>query len=78
MPGLAQRNNEQFSNNAYLVSSANGFWSKHSDDVSYNQLQKVPQFSFFLFYFDLILFVVWADRKLDWIIVLKLNLELIY
>ncbi|KAJ0088292.1 hypothetical protein Patl1_32928 [Pistacia atlantica] len=40
MPGLAQaqRNNEQFSN-AYSV-SANGFWSKHSDDVGYNQLQK--------------------------------------
>ncbi|XP_044508245.1 uncharacterized protein LOC123227486 [Mangifera indica] len=40
MPGLAQtqRNNEQFSN-AYSV-SANGFWSKHSDDVGYNQLLK--------------------------------------
>ncbi|XP_039021681.1 uncharacterized protein LOC120153886 [Hibiscus syriacus] len=30
MPGLAQRN-EQYSN---------AFWSKHNDDVSYNQLQK--------------------------------------
>lgn len=39
MPGLAQRNNEQLSN-AYSV-SANGFWSKNSDDISYNQLQKV-------------------------------------
>lgn len=38
MPGLAQRNNEQFSN-TYPV-SANGFWSKHSDDVGYHQLQK--------------------------------------
>ncbi|KAL9428337.1 hypothetical protein AB3S75_030348 [Citrus x aurantiifolia] len=38
MPGLAQRNNEQFSN-TYSV-SANGFWSKHSDDVGYQQLQK--------------------------------------
>ncbi|KAH7554260.1 hypothetical protein JRO89_XS12G0147500 [Xanthoceras sorbifolium] len=37
MPGLAQRI-EQYSN-AYSV-SANGFWSKHRDDVSYNQLQK--------------------------------------
>ncbi|XP_022766844.1 uncharacterized protein LOC111311595 [Durio zibethinus] len=33
MPGLAQRN-EQYSN------ASIGFWSKHSDDVSYNQLQK--------------------------------------
>lgn len=38
MPGLAKRNNEQFSN-TYSV-SANGFWSKHSDDVGYHQLQK--------------------------------------
>ncbi|KAK9290592.1 hypothetical protein L1049_008763 [Liquidambar formosana] len=35
MPGLAQRN-DQFGN----TFSANGFWSKHRDDVSYNQLQK--------------------------------------
>lgn len=44
MPGLAQRN-DQFSNGSSqmysLSSSANGFWSKHRDDVSYNQLQKV-------------------------------------
>ncbi|KAK6232309.1 hypothetical protein QQP08_017618 [Theobroma cacao] len=33
MPGLAQRN-EQYSNASF------GFWCKHSDDVSYNQLQK--------------------------------------
>ncbi|XP_048321852.2 uncharacterized protein LOC107432317 [Ziziphus jujuba] len=42
MPGLAQRN-DQFSNGSspmYSLSSANGFWSKHRDDVSYNQLQK--------------------------------------
>ncbi|KAJ8900092.1 hypothetical protein K2173_024208 [Erythroxylum novogranatense] len=41
MPGLAQRN-EQFSNGSSGVYSisANGFWSKHRDDVSYNQLQK--------------------------------------
>ncbi|KAG6743897.1 hypothetical protein POTOM_052601 [Populus tomentosa] len=43
MPGLAQRN-EQFSNatssgGSYSI-SANGFWSKHRDDVSFNQLQK--------------------------------------
>ncbi|XP_044505936.1 uncharacterized protein LOC123225769 [Mangifera indica] len=40
MPGFAQakRNNEQFSN-AYSI-PANGFWSKNSDDVGYNQLQK--------------------------------------
>ncbi|CAN0879116.1 hypothetical protein LINGRAHAP2_LOCUS12859 [Linum grandiflorum] len=40
MPGLPQKN-EQFStsNVTYSVSS-NGFWSKHSDDVGYNQLQK--------------------------------------
>ncbi|XP_065857086.1 uncharacterized protein [Euphorbia lathyris] len=41
MPGLAQRN-EQFSNASSGVYSlsTNGFWSKHRDDVSYNQLQK--------------------------------------
>ncbi|PON56319.1 hypothetical protein TorRG33x02_296840 [Trema orientale] len=42
MPGLAQRN-DQFSNGSsqmYSLSSTNGFWSKHRDDVSYNQLQK--------------------------------------
>ncbi|KAL5545434.1 hypothetical protein UlMin_005121 [Ulmus minor] len=42
MPGLAQRN-ELFSNGSspmYSLSSANGFWSKHRDDVGYNQLQK--------------------------------------
>ncbi|OAY40635.1 uncharacterized protein LOC110622088 isoform X2 [Manihot esculenta] len=41
MPGIAQRN-EQFSNASSGVYSlsANGFWSKHSGDVSYNQLQK--------------------------------------
>jgi len=33
MPGLAQRNNDQYSF---------GFWSKEIDGVSYNQLQKVP------------------------------------
>ncbi|GMI63320.1 hypothetical protein like AT3G58050 [Hibiscus trionum] len=33
MPGLAQRN-EQYSSASF------GFWSKHRDDVSYNQLQK--------------------------------------
>ena len=51
MPGLAQRN-EQFSNatssgGSYSI-SANGFWSKHRDDVSFNQLQKVLDCSFFL------------------------------
>ncbi|KAA8518317.1 hypothetical protein F0562_015800 [Nyssa sinensis] len=51
MPGLAQRNDNQFSNgmttsSLYSLScsngsvSANGFWSKHRDDVSHNQLQK--------------------------------------
>lgn len=43
MPGLAQRN-DQFSNGSSqmysLSSSANGFWSKHREDVSFNQLQK--------------------------------------
>ncbi|OMO68900.1 hypothetical protein COLO4_29357 [Corchorus olitorius] len=33
MPGIAQRN-EPYRNASF------GFWSKHSDDVSYNQLQK--------------------------------------
>ncbi|GMI78813.1 hypothetical protein like AT3G58050 [Hibiscus trionum] len=33
MPGLAQRN-EQYSSASF------GFWSKHRDDVNYNQLQK--------------------------------------
>ncbi|XP_058208579.1 uncharacterized protein LOC131321703 [Rhododendron vialii] len=51
MPGLAQTNNEsQFSNGAAAASFyslpcsngsvANGFWSRHRNDVSYNQLQK--------------------------------------
>ncbi|KAJ7971425.1 Protein shisa-5 [Quillaja saponaria] len=41
MPGLAQRN-DQYSNgsSAIYTLSANGFWSKHRDDVSYNHLQK--------------------------------------
>ncbi|XP_027350760.1 uncharacterized protein LOC113861874 [Abrus precatorius] len=42
MPGLAQRK-EQFTNGSSTLPyslSANGFWSKNSDDVSYNQLQK--------------------------------------
>ncbi|XP_057496411.1 uncharacterized protein LOC130781280 isoform X1 [Actinidia eriantha] len=37
MPGLAHRNEHQFGNGSV---SANGFWSKHRNDVSYNQLQK--------------------------------------
>lgn len=43
MPGIAQRN-EQLTNGAATLTcslSANGFWSKNSDDISYNQLQKV-------------------------------------
>ena len=62
MPGLAQqRNDRQFGNataaaaeSLYSFSGsngsaimANGFWSKHRDDVSYNQLQKVLQFDGF-------------------------------
>ncbi|CAN1278074.1 hypothetical protein LINPERPRIM_LOCUS16528 [Linum perenne] len=41
MPGLPQEN-EQFSNasSAVYTVSGNGFWSKHSDVVGYNQLQK--------------------------------------
>ncbi|CAJ1907919.1 unnamed protein product [Sphenostylis stenocarpa] len=45
MPGLAQRN-EQLTNGsstAPCTLSANGFWSKNSGDVSYNQLQKLIQ-----------------------------------
>lgn len=46
MPGLTQRNDEQNDNEkpAFNVSSksisSNGFWSKHREDISYNQLQK--------------------------------------
>ncbi|XP_050227168.1 uncharacterized protein LOC126676888 [Mercurialis annua] len=46
MPGLAQRNEQLSNDNAtcnssvYSLSTTNGFWSKHRDDVSYNQLQK--------------------------------------
>ncbi|XP_047333621.1 uncharacterized protein LOC124937404 [Impatiens glandulifera] len=49
MPGLAQRNYQQFTNGSILSSplscsngsiSVNGFWSNHRDDISYNQLQK--------------------------------------
>ncbi|RDX94858.1 hypothetical protein CR513_22694 [Mucuna pruriens] len=42
MPGLAQRN-EQVTNGSSTQQfslSANGFWSKNSDNVSYNQLHK--------------------------------------
>lgn len=41
MPGIAHRN-DQFSNGSTMsyTLSANGFWSNHADDVSYNQLQK--------------------------------------
>ncbi|KAE9615844.1 hypothetical protein Lalb_Chr04g0259561 [Lupinus albus] len=39
MPGLAQTNG-QFSNCTSTTLSANGFWSKNRDDVSYNHLQK--------------------------------------
>jgi len=53
MPGLAQKN-EQLTNDSSAKSqctlSANGFWSKSSNDVSYNQLQKVLK-CFSLFYF---------------------------
>lgn len=53
MPGLAavQRNDQLLSNanssyyslsinNNGSISSSNGFWSKHRDDINYNQLQK--------------------------------------
>uniref|UniRef100_A0A803LM20 Uncharacterized protein n=1 Tax=Chenopodium quinoa TaxID=63459 RepID=A0A803LM20_CHEQI len=53
MPGLAaaQRNDQSLSNanssyyslsinNNGSISSCNGFWSKHRDDINYNQLQK--------------------------------------
>lgn len=44
MPGLAQRD-DKFSDGSSpiytLSSSPNAFWSKHRDNVSYNQLQKV-------------------------------------
>ncbi|MCD7454913.1 hypothetical protein HAX54_026508 [Datura stramonium] len=46
MPGLAQRNDEQYTNEtaAFHASSksisSDGFWSKHREDISYNQLQK--------------------------------------
>lgn len=42
MPGLPQRNeNGQFSDVTMLNGSVDGFWSNRVD-VSYNQLQKVP------------------------------------
>ncbi|KAL6997519.1 hypothetical protein U1Q18_007644 [Sarracenia purpurea var. burkii] len=49
MPGLSQRNEHQFGNatsSLYSLPCSNGsvsttgFWSKHRNDVSYNQLQK--------------------------------------
>lgn len=66
MPGLAQakRNNEQFSN-AYSI-PANGFWSKNSDDVGYNQLQKVLEF----------LFCVFCFKGSDWVCIYWLKSEL--
>ncbi|KAK7396313.1 hypothetical protein VNO78_17229 [Psophocarpus tetragonolobus] len=39
MPGLAQRN-EHLTNGPSTPTYGNGFWSKNSDDVGYNQLQK--------------------------------------
>ncbi|KAL8162280.1 hypothetical protein V2J09_013769 [Rumex salicifolius] len=42
MPALAQTN-DQLSNvtsSSYSLSCNNGFWSKHGDDITYNQLQK--------------------------------------
>lgn len=48
MPGIAQRNDHQYANGAAVLFngsvSTTGFWSKHCDDVSYNQLQKVVGF----------------------------------
>ncbi|KAL8142883.1 hypothetical protein V2J09_015915 [Rumex salicifolius] len=48
MPGLAQRNDQSRNATSSCCSlsssngsvSANGFWSKHGDEISYNQLQK--------------------------------------
>ncbi|KAL5134949.1 hypothetical protein HKD37_03G007980 [Glycine soja] len=43
MPGLAQRNEHQLTNGSSTPTcslSANRFWSKNSDEVCYNQLQK--------------------------------------
>ncbi|CAN1307056.1 hypothetical protein LINPERPRIM_LOCUS26971 [Linum perenne] len=40
MPGLPQKNEQFSSSNVSYSVSGNGFWSKHSDDVGYNQLQK--------------------------------------
>nr|GMD90538.1 uncharacterized protein LOC109162018 isoform X1 [Ipomoea batatas] len=41
MPGLTQRNDQHSGAVSFNGSvSGNGFWSKHRDDVSYNQLQK--------------------------------------
>lgn len=44
MPGIAERNYSYRDNNNTNYqnpSVGNGFWSKHRDDISYNQLQKV-------------------------------------
>ncbi|KAM3288825.1 hypothetical protein P3S67_022255 [Capsicum chacoense] len=41
MPGLtAQRNDEENENGCSKSLSSSGFWSKHREDISYNQLQK--------------------------------------
>ncbi|RAL48524.1 hypothetical protein DM860_005948 [Cuscuta australis] len=42
MPGLAQKNDQRFLDGGAVSfnGSGSGFWSKHRDDVSYNQLQK--------------------------------------
>ncbi|XP_038881990.1 uncharacterized protein LOC120073308 [Benincasa hispida] len=41
MPGLTQKNDHLNGGSSAIYSlSANGFWSQHRDDVSYNQLQK--------------------------------------
>ena len=69
MPGLAQRN-DQFSNGSSqmysLSSSANGFWSKHREDVSFNLLQKVLDSLFCHIRFHVFAFFKVLGSNSDW------------
>lgn len=58
MPGLVQRNGQQFGNGCRIAPalsgsvSEDGIWSRHRADVTFDQLQKVF-FAFFYIYINI-------------------------
>lgn len=73
MPGLAQRNEHQLTNGSSTPTcslSANRFWSKNSDEVCYNQLQKVLNSSYFNWFFFVLDFGLLLDHCFVLIVVL--------